>query len=152
MMDRNLIEKENESLLGVRLVWTLVNLLIYLFIFFRTWTHFCLDSRVQILTHCTHGPSHTYKCKQGTEDNSKVCLNLKKIIINTSKRSKSLQVFQIISKWFNNVNITSNRYYLLTTYWMPSTLYAFMSIYVSATQYKLLSHKFSQQFFNTLMW
>lgn len=57
-------------------------------------------------------------------------------------------MFQTISKWFNNVIINSNRYHLLTTYWVPNTLYAFMSMYMSATRHKLLSHTFSQQFYN----
>ena len=54
-------------------------------------------------------------------------------------------MFQITFKCFNN-------YHLLSTYWVPSILYAFISIYVSATQHKLLSDILSQQFYNTLMW
>lgn len=60
-------------------------------------------------------------------------------------------MFQITFKCFNNFNI-SNRYHLQSTYWVPSTLYAFISIYVSGTQHMLLSDIFSQQFYNSLMW
>lgn len=52
-------------------------------------------------------------------------------------------MFQITFKCFNNFNV-NNRYHLLSTYCAPSTLYAFISIYVSATQYKLLSDILSQ--------
>lgn len=55
--------------------------------------------------------------------------------------------FKSVSKCFNNFN-TNNRCHLLSIYWMPSTLYAFMSIYMSATWYKRWSHTFSQQFYN----
>lgn len=94
------------------------------------------------------GPLMLTKCKPGVGDNPTVCLKFveiqKKLII---KIFKSLQVFQIISKCFNNFN-TNNRCHLLSTYWVPSTLYTFMSIYVSATWYKRLPHTFPQQFYN----